>query len=205
MRHQNNRNINNLNKKAQRSLFITSYIPLFGLLILKQVSINIEYLEWGGVSLTSVSIFVEKFGLSFILLMITIWGIGGAKATFTNLEKRILNGFPIKITNIKERSSESINYIATYIMPFLFQSFDGWVDLVSIIIILLIIYRIYINSTLLLVNPILNLFYGFYEIEYGENGIINLGYIIIRNKLLVESDKIKIYPIGHKMFYAKEI
>lgn len=205
MRHQNNRNINNLNKKAQRSLFITSYIPLFGLLILKQVSTNIEYLEWGGISLTSVFIFVEKFGLSFILLMITICGIGGAKATLTNLEKRILNGFPIKITNIKERSSESINYIATYIMPFLFQSFDGWVDLVSIIIILLIIYRIYINSTLLLVNPILNLFYGFYEIEYEENGIINVGYIIIRNKLLVESDKIKIYPIGHKMFYAKEI
>lgn len=205
MRHQNNRNINNLNKKAQRSLFITSYIPLFGLLILKQVSTNIEYLEWGGISLTSASIFVEKFGLSFILLMITIWGIGGAKATFANVEKRILNGFPIKITNIKERSSESINYIATYIMPFLFQSFDGWVDLVSIIIILLIIYRIYINSTLLLVNPILNLFYGFYEIEYEENGIINLGYIIIRNKLLVESDKIKIYPIGRKMFYAKEI
>jgi len=51
----NKRIANNLERKAQFALFVTSYLPLFILIIFKQIYKNFLYLKWGGFDLTSIN------------------------------------------------------------------------------------------------------------------------------------------------------
>lgn len=197
--------VNNLNAWAYFCLFTTSYLPLFALIIMKQVNANALYLNWGGLTISSIFIFIEKFGLSTILVIVTLFGLFGTKMTFKNIDKSSRNGFPVRVKDVKNKSSEAINYIATYIIPFAFQSFDSWFELLSTIGLITIIYRIYINSSLILVNPILSLRYGLFEIEFMEGDSVRSGMIVTTNKFLMEDDTLKLYPIGHKMYYAKDI
>ena len=193
---------NNLEKKAQFALFVTSYLPLFALIIFKQIYSNYSFLNWGGISIKSVNQFIENFGLSSILLIIGLYGFWGATQTLKNIDKASSNGFPVKILDIKNKNSEAISYIATYIIPFAFQNFNSWFELISVSFIIYIIYRIYINSSLLLINPVLNLKYALFDFEYIENKQNRNGMLITRNKEIQEDDIVKLYKIGNKMYYS---
>lgn len=198
MRYKNNK----LHEAAKFALFITSYLPLFILIILKQVSTNFDYLYWGGISIDSIKSFLLFFGLSCVLAVISICGILGLFITLNNLEDVAENGFNTQITNIRNKNSESIGYIATYLIPFLFQDINGWYEQVSILFLMGIIYRIYINSSMILINPILSCIYTIYEIEYSLNNKIRNGFIISKDNSLQDDDRIKLYEIGSKLFYC---
>lgn len=195
--------MNNLYGIAQFVLFVTSYMPLFVLIGFKQVYDNFQYLKFGGFSQESLNIFISKFGLSSILLIISFFSLCGCRILFSNLKKNVKNGNNVIIRNISNRNSESIGYIATYIIPFMFQGFSSAYEILALLFLLLVIYRIYINSSLLLINPLLNFKYSIFEIEYEENSKrVRRGLIIIRNGQIDDDDIIKIYPIGFKLFYA---
>lgn len=195
-------NINSLHGIAQFALFVTSYLPLFVLIVFRQVSENFEFLSYGGFSLTSIHVFATKFGLSFILILISIIGLFGYWKTLGNIEEVAKNGRPVKVKNVINKNSEAIGYIATYIIPFLFQSFSGWYECFSVLFLLAIIYRIYINSSLLLINPILSFKFSIYEIAYLDGDKEKSGLVISRDKYLQDEADIKIYEIGHKLFFA---
>ncbi|OSZ82095.1 hypothetical protein CAP35_02150 [Chitinophagaceae bacterium IBVUCB1] len=194
--------INNLHGIAQFALFVSSYLPLFILIIVRQVSENINYLNWGGFSLDSTSIFLTKFGLSTILIAVSILGLVGFTKTLSNIEEVAENGFPVTVKEVTNKNSEAIGYIATYIIPFLFQSFSGWYECFSVLFLLVVIYRIYINSSLLLINPLLSFKYAIYEIEYSAKDKSKKGLIISRDKYLMEDCELKLYEIGHKLYFA---
>ena len=61
-----NTDIDNLHGLAQFALFVSSYLPLFILIIVRQVSENWEFLHWAGLSLEGFKIFALKFALSAI-------------------------------------------------------------------------------------------------------------------------------------------
>jgi len=195
-------NINNLHGIAQFALFVTSYFPLFVLIIIRQFSENSEFLNYGGFDWTSIKLFLSKFGLSAILSVISFFGLFGYWKTLGNIEEVAENGRPVKITDVKNKNSEAIGYIATYIIPFLFQSFSGWYESVSVMFLLGIIYPIYINSSLLLINPILSFRFSIYEIEYKDGDKEKNGLVISRDKYLQDEADIKIYEIGHKLYFA---
>lgn len=48
--------INRLYRIAELVLFITSYTPLFILIVLKQISENVTYLNWGGINRESITL-----------------------------------------------------------------------------------------------------------------------------------------------------
>jgi len=196
-------NINQLHRVAQFVLFVTSYIPLFLLICLKQIYGNNEFLYWGGLNFESVSIYLEKFGLSTFLIILSLLGLFGCSRLFKNLEKDSKNGENVTINEINNRNSESIGYIATYIVPFLFQNFNNWYDITAFVFLMIIIYRIYINSNLLIINPLLSFKYSIFELEYKTSSEKKKkGLIITKEKVLEEDAIIKIYPIGHKLFFA---
>lgn len=195
---------NSLHGLAQFALFVTSYLPLFFLIAVRQVSENCDYLNWVGFSLIGIKIFFLKFGLTLVLTTCSITGWIGYKITIGNIERVAQNGFPITVTDVKNKNSEAIGYIATYIIPFLFQSFNGWYECFSVLMLMYIIYRIYINSSLLLINPLLSINFAIYEIEYRENLKTKNGLIISKNKYLQEDTEIKLYEIGHKLYFATD-
>jgi hypothetical protein len=199
---QNKNDTNNLHGMAQFVLFVSSYLPLFILIIFRQVSENFEYLNWSGISLIGFKLFSLKFGLTSILFLVSVLGMFGYWKTLGNIEEVAKNGNPITVKDVKNKNSEAIGYIATYIIPFLFQSFNGWFECLSVLFLMAIIYRIYINSSLLLINPLLSFKFAIYEIEYTENKKNKNGLIISRNKYLQDDADIKIYEIGHKLYFA---
>ncbi len=109
--------INRLYRIAELVLFITSYTPLFILIVLKQISENVTYLNWGGINRESINLFIEKFGFSFSLITISIFSLIGCRFLFSNFQKNINNGEIVILTDVRNRNSESIGYIATYIIP----------------------------------------------------------------------------------------
>lgn len=199
------RKYNDLHGIAKFTLFISSYCPLFLLLIMRHLFTNSEYLNWGGISWEAIKIFISKFGVSTILIVLIIIGLFGYWKTMRNIGEVAPNGYPVTITDIKNNNSEIIGYIATYLIPLSFQSFNGWYEYFATIFLLLIIYRIYIHSSLILVNPILSFKFGLYEIEYtSQNGRKKKGLIISTNKFLEEDCVIKLYEIGHKLYFATD-
>lgn len=195
-------NINNLHGIAQFALFVTSYFPLFALIIIRQLTENSEFLHYSGFDWTSITVFTSKFGLSAILSFISIIGLFGYWKTLGNIEEVAQNGRPVKIKDVKNKNNEAIGYIATYIIPFLFQSFSSWYECISVLLLLGIIYRIYINSSLLLINPILSFRFSIYEIVYKDGDKEKNGLFISRDRYLQDEADIKIYEIGHKLYFA---
>ena len=84
---QQNKGINNLHGIAQFSLFVSSYLPLFLLLIVRQISVNSEYLNWAGFSWEAVMVFGAKFGLSAVLIFFSVIGAFGYWKTLANIEE----------------------------------------------------------------------------------------------------------------------
>ena len=168
------------------------------------MSKNSDYLHWAGFTNYGLKTFALKFGLSIILIIISIIGYFGYKQTLGNIEDVAKNGLPVVIKDVKNKNGEAIGYIATYIIPFLFQNFESWVECFSILFLMIIIYRIYINSSMLLINPVLSCRFSIYEIDYEQNSKVRNGLIISRNKNLLDDAEIKLYEIGHKLYFATD-
>lgn len=101
------------------ALFITSYIPLFLIVIAKQLKDGSDYLCWGGWNRDALWCCATHFGISLVLAVVTILGIGGIIVLLRNLETNLDNGQTVRVTKISNRNSEAVGYIATYLVPFL--------------------------------------------------------------------------------------
>lgn len=188
---------------AQLSLFLSSYIPLFILLIVKGLLDNSEFLNWGGLNLESFALFIQCFGLSTLLSTLCLLGAIGTYILFKNLKTNHHNGEKVKIIDIDNHNSEIISYISTYIVPLLFTNMENTYEILSITFILVIIYRIYIKSKMIMINPILSFWFSIYEIVFIDNSkMTKKGLVISRNDFIEESEEIKISSIGYKLYYT---
>lgn len=192
-----------LHNVAKFALFATSYTPLFILIIIKQVYDNRDYLHFGGFNIDAFKCLFEKFTISVILATIIFFGTVGCILLFLNLKQK--RGNKVTVTDITNRNSESVGYIATYIIPLVFQDFNSLYEIIAVLFIFVIMYSIYTNSNLLLINPVLNLFqYSIFEIKYTYKLTTKSGLIIIRSSEIEEESSLNISPIGFKLYYASK-
>lgn len=201
-------NNNRLRRGALFSLFITSYVPLFFIVIVKQIKDGWGYLCWGGWNKESVERFFAHFGMSFFLSIISIVGIIGIIVLLSNLKSNLKNGTMAQVTKINNRNSEAVGYIATYIVPFLASDFASWFECSIFLVVMALIYVIYTNSNMILINPLLSIWYSLLEIEYkviGDSSDITHDALVITDtKDYKENVNFKIYQIGFKLYYGKE-
>lgn len=201
-------NNNSLKRGALFSLFITSYIPLFFIVIVKQLNDGWDYLCWGGWNENAIKCFLSHFGMSVLLLLLSIIGIVGIIVLLHNLDANLKNGTKTKVIKINNRNSEAVGYIATYIVPFFTSDFSTWFESFIFIIIMVLIYTIYTNSNMILINPLLNIRYSLLEVEYmiigDKSGISHDALVITDNKDFKENINYQLYQIGFKLYYGKE-
>lgn len=183
-------------------LFITSYIPLFGLLILRQVKQNIDFFHFGGFNYQKLVLAVEKFGLSYFFLLVSIFGFIGLKFLLINLDNKKLNGELVKIIEVENKNSESISYISTYIIPFIFQDTNDLFDITSIFIVLTIIFFIYTKSNMIVINPILSITHTLYQIDYNKKNKTKKALLITKEEDLESDQEIKINLITKNIYYG---
>jgi hypothetical protein len=191
-----------LNKIAVLVLFITSYIPLFGLLILRQIKQNIEYLNFGNFNQEGILLAFRKFGLSGFLLLLAIFGFIGLKFLLKNLDTKKANGELVKIIEVENKNSESISYISTYIVPFIFQDTNNLFDITSIFIVLIIIFFIYTKSNMIVINPILSITHTLYQIDYNKKSQTKKALLITKDEDLESGQEIKINLITKNIYYG---
>ncbi|HIF9436998.1 TPA: hypothetical protein ACX6SL_001109 [Photobacterium damselae] len=190
---------------ARLTLFLVSYMPLFVIMVFGQFYKYSNYLNWGGFNWDSWFIFIKYFGAATILIILSIYGAVGLKVLLINIERRAkTNGHLIKIDDIENKNSESISYLFTYIIPFVFQDLSSVINVFSVTMLLVVTFLIYSNSSMLLINPTISTKYSLYMIEYTDSneGKKKKGMIISRNKFLEEDDQVKIKKIGHRLFFA---
>lgn len=189
-------------------MFITSYIPLFVIVIVKQLNDGWEYLCWGGCNNEAIKCCLSHFGMSVLLLFLSIIGLVGIIVLFHNLESNMENGTKTKVTRIGNRNSETIGYIATYIVPFLANDFSTWFESFIFIFVMALIYIIYTNSNMILINPLLSMRYSLLEVDYmvvgDKSEALHDALIITDSKDFKENVNYQLYQIGFKLYYGKE-
>lgn len=201
-------NNNRLRRGALFSLFITSYIPLFTIVIVKQLKDSWKYLHWSGWNKVAIECFFSHFGMSAFLSILCVVGVVGIIVLLGNLKRNLPNGTTATVTKISNRNSEAIGYIATYIVPFFASDFTTWFECAIFVVVIVLIYAIYTNSNMILINPLLSIWYSLLEIEYkvvGDSSRVTHDALIITNTKDFKEDVIyQLYPIGFKLYYGNE-
>lgn len=197
-----------LKSGARLTLFLVSYLPLFFIMIFSQLYKYKAYLNWGGVNLDALINFIVYFGAVTVLVCMSIFGLIGLYFLLKNVERRAeTSGQRVKVLDIENKNSESISYLFTYLIPFVFQDLSSLTSVFSVSVLLIVTFLIYSNSSMLLINPTISMRYSLYMTEYMDpcSDKHKKGMILSKNKFLEEDDEIKIKSIGHKLFYAVEL
>lgn len=200
-----------LPKRVVFGFFATSYLPLFLLVIMRQLSENVGPYHAAPISVASLLVFVRAFGMATVLGVLALAGSTALYLTLRNFNAATDSGLSVVVTDVKNRNHESISYISTYIIPFLFNDYSSWFSITALTVLLAVIYVIYANSTLILINPILNLWYTLYDVDYevvpsGGHlpNRVRSAMIVTRVRYLEEGTPLSFHRLGHKLFFAAD-
>lgn len=189
---------------ARVALFLVSYIPLFLIMIFQQILKNADYLHFGGFNSQSIFTFVQKFGFSTALIVITSLSALSLYFLLGDLRDRATeSGEAYRVVDVENKNSESIAYLFTYIIPFVFQDVSDLSQLIPIITLMCVTYTIYVNSSMILINPALSLWYSLYQVELTDGGKKNKKAVVLtKERFMEEGDTLKIKAIAHKIYFG---
>jgi hypothetical protein len=114
-------------------LFLSSYAPLWGVLAYRNRDAGAVWIVLGGIAVGSVLV------------------LGALMWTY-----RKTAGAPLTIKRAKPRDAEVLSYIATYLIPFLDVDLSNRDEAITLVVFLVVLGVIYVNSSMLLVNPVLS-------------------------------------------------
>lgn len=196
-----------LKRNSLFAMFCLSYLPLFLLLTLKIIDANKMFLHYGGANAPAILLFAKRFGFIVLLISLSVFAVIGTRLTLDNIKTKKGNAFPVKICSIKPKNEDALSYLGTYVIPLLMKGTIGWFEYASFTVLFFIYYKLYSTSSLILINPILNLKYGLYEIEYVSVGQEQLkeskkAMIISQQKWLNEDDELSIVKLSHRLYFS---
>lgn len=174
---------------AKIILFITAYLPLSIIMLVKYHHSS------------AVAMYTTGFILlvSFICCIIVLQILDETNKT---------EGSIYEIMTIEDQSQLSLNYLFTYIIPFITMTLDDISNLVSIGIFIFITLVIYVNSNLLYMNPFLNICgYSILKVNLkNEAGLYS--YMLItknKNKYIRIGQNVIIVPFNEDIFFLKKV
>ncbi|AQN32283.1 MULTISPECIES: hypothetical protein [Mammaliicoccus] len=176
------------------SLFISSFAPLYVMLIIQEIDSAFKY---NSLSKLPLSIYIYWFILITLIIIsvISIYIIFKDKGNKT-----------IEIdTNLEKQGDNIISYIMTYLVPLLSIDPNDYVNLLQNAFLFTIIGTIYIQQNLLFLNPIFSLLnYKFYK--DSNNEILLSKYSIEELKSLkCEGKKVFARKIDEKFWIIKNV
>lgn len=187
------------------AMFCLSYFPLFLLLSVKIILSKYEYYELSVFNWKSFFLFLKEFGFVVVLFILSVYAFLGTSITFKSINKKKTNSYPVKISDIKPKNEEALSYLVTYVVPLLAQGNLGAFEYISFVVLFIIYYKLYSSSSLILINPILNIKYGLFEINYfhvNQNKNIKNALIISKQKWIEEDEEISIIKLSHRLYFA---
>jgi hypothetical protein len=170
----------NLSLPAKVSLFVSSYLPLLFIFYLQNLKDNIV------------------LAIIFLVLGLVATCVIACIIYYINTTSPVYE----KIAKVERKDTEVIAYLFTYIFPFLQLNFTDVINLISLGIFFVILGIIYINSSMICINPTLSLIgYHLYEIENSEG---NSHMLLSRNKRVVKNTELTVVTLGEDIIVVKE-
>lgn len=151
-----------MSKINKIGLFLSAFVPLFLLLIIKEL-IEIINENWS-------FNFLNTF-LIFTLFLLNIWGIISLLKLVNNINN--YNGKSIKIISKKNITDQHfLGYFSLFVLFAVSFEIEMYSMAFVFILVVILIAVVYIKNDMYFINPLLNIIgYSFYKIEYtiGEN------------------------------------
>jgi hypothetical protein len=189
------------------ALFCLSYLPLLFLLGTKALINLFPSIKNGEFEsfINNGNIYEATFLL--LLIILSLYAVFGTLMTFKGIKKHKNSSFPVKIIDIKSKNEEALSYLVTYVIPLIALGNDlGVFEYISFLVLFTIYYKLYSTSSLILINPILNMFYGLFEIKYKGAGKTDLeaksALIICKAQYIEEQDTLNLVRLSHKLYFA---
>jgi len=152
-------------------LFLSSYAPLFAILAYDAYPGNL--------------LLVWVLGITAAVSPAALWGY---------VHYWLPRKAEISITaeRVTPRDSEAVSYLLFYLFPFLDVNLQSLSESAPMIVLLLVMSIIYINSNMMYVNPMLNLFgYHIFEVENEDGKVYGL---ISRDKYIRPGTSFLVHP-----------
>lgn len=171
-------------------LYLASYVPLYLILIIKNVILKFENRGW---KFNNIKFFNSVDDLVIVVLAIlTILSIGYITIQINGMKKYHKNTY--KIIKVNNFSSDSIlNYISIYILTFIEFDLNSVSNIVTLIFIVALLGVISIRYDDLYINPTLLLWnYKVYNLTIEKNGK-PLERIVLVKGNIYDNTEIQIY------------
>jgi len=160
-----------LKTKYKVLMFLSSYTPLFLILLLKvlsQITDNIQPLRLDNILDYATSNIFNDVIVIIIVILIIVPNL--ILESILKDTKRTTNPKDLEVNSVKKMNHIYMEYLVTYIIPFLSFDFSNLFDMIALLVLLLTICIIYINSDLLYINIIFNIRgYNLYRVFDEQN------------------------------------
>lgn len=159
-------------------LFLSSYIPLW---------VIFAVVTWEEKRMLAIG-----FGAAAVLSFI-------GTVLYLRLAQR-LAGIDLMVGVIRRKDSDTMSYIASYIIPFAATPFDKIDQTIALVIFLAVLCAVYVNSSMIHVNPLLSLMgYRLYEIEDADGN----PYFLISKANLRRGETVRGIDLANNIFLEK--
>ena len=168
------------NAFARFILFLSSYIPLW--VIFALVTMH------------------GRRTFAIIFIVIAVLSLIGT-LIFLRLAQRF-TGLDMTVGVIRRRDSETMSYIASYIIPFAATPFDKPEQIAALVVFLVVLCSVYVNSGMIHINPLLSLMgYNLYEIEDSDGN----PYFLMSRRTLRRGDTVRAIDLANDIFMEKRL
>lgn len=112
-----------------------------------------------------------------------------------------LQGVGMQIGIIRRKDSDTMSYIASYVIPFAATAFSDVEQVASLAIFLGVLCVVYVNTGMIHINPMLSILgYNLYEIE-DQNGN---SYFLMSKRRLRRGDDVTAVDVAESIFVEKK-
>lgn len=169
-------------------LFLSSYSPLFLIIAILNIKLN---------DIDKIKDIIPQDKMWLVIIMLSLFILPNGILFY--LIKRVRSFQPIKekTNTFVNKNSDVMNYIVTYLIPFLSFSFDKLNQTIAFAILIFVLAIVYIHSNIFYINPILIMSgYKIYE--------INDKYLVITRLAVKRDKKLKLYRIHDNVYVGDE-
>jgi hypothetical protein len=107
---------------------------------------------------------------------------------------------PLEVQSVRSKDGETMSYIASYILPFVSLPYGDYYKLAAIVIFLAVLAIVYVNSNMLYINPMLNLF-GFHL--YAVTSVGGVEHTLIARRRPRSGASLRLVTIGENVHIEK--
>lgn len=169
-------------------LFFSSYSPLFLIIAILNVKLK---------DIHKVQDITSQDKIFLIISMLALFMLPNAILFYLIKRVRLFQPIKEKTDSFINKNSDVMNYIVTYLIPFLSFNFDKLNQTIAFTILILVLAIVYIHSNIFYINPILIIFgYKIYE--------INDKFIVITKFKVKRNGRLKLYRIHDKLYVGDE-